>query len=127
MKGKGLGTCAGHLAAEMGTIKSMDVVSPVRVGETRVEMRLRTVSKPDRMTAKLLARLGLQLPARSKIIENVVQKNGSKCAQTVENQRTRLRNCGRWPMSERMSRAPFLAGVSTPKRCGEVWGRPSRL
>ena len=76
MKGKGLGTCARQLVEEMGTIKSMDVILPVRVGEERVEMRLRTVSKPDRMAAELLAHLGLQLPGRSKIIENVVQKNG---------------------------------------------------
>jgi transposase len=76
MKGKGLGTCARQLVGEMGTIKSMDVILPVRVGKERVEMRLRTVSKPDRMAAELLAHLGLQLPGRSKIIENVVQKNG---------------------------------------------------
>ena len=39
-------------------------------------MRLRTVSKPDRMAAELLAHLGLQLLHRSKVIENVVEKNG---------------------------------------------------
>jgi transposase len=76
MKGKGLGTCARQLVGEIATIKSMDVILPVHVGEQSVELRLRTVSKPDRMVAQLLDHLKLRLPARSKMIENVVQKNG---------------------------------------------------
>ena len=42
----GPGSCARELVAETGTIKSIDVILPVRVGEERVEMRLRTVFKP---------------------------------------------------------------------------------
>ena len=61
---------------EMGTIKLMDVILPVRVGEERVDLHRRMVSKPDRMAPELLAHLALQLSARRKIIENVVQKNG---------------------------------------------------
>jgi len=74
MKGKGLGTCARQLVGEIATIKSMDVVLPVRSGQQQAELRLRVVSKPDRMVAELLQRLDLQLPMRSKLIENVVQK-----------------------------------------------------
>jgi hypothetical protein len=62
---------------EVATIKSMDVVLPVRTGEATTDLRLRVVSKPDRMAAELLQRLGLQLPTRSKIVENVVEKTGA--------------------------------------------------
>ena len=74
MKGKGLGTCARQLVGEIATIKSMDVVLPVRSDQEQAELRLRVVSKPDRMVAELLQRLDLQLPTRSKLIEKVVQK-----------------------------------------------------
>jgi transposase len=74
MKGKGLGTCARRLINEIATIKSMDVILPVRTGETRAELRLRTVSKPERKIAELLQRLGIHLPATNKIVENVVEK-----------------------------------------------------
>ncbi len=74
MKGKGLGTCARQLVGEIATIKSMDVVLPVRSGQQQAELRLRVVSKPDRMVAELVQRLDLHLPTRSKLIENVVQK-----------------------------------------------------
>lgn len=74
MKGKGLGTCARQLVGEMATVKSMDVILPVRQGDQTVELRLRTVAKPERLVAELLARLGLRLPARSWQIETVVEK-----------------------------------------------------
>jgi transposase len=77
MRGKGLGTCARQLVAEVATIKSLDVVLPVRTAEGTTDVRLRTVSKPDRMVAELLQRLDLQLPGRSKILENVVEKIGA--------------------------------------------------
>ena len=76
MKGKGLGTCARQLVAEIATIKSIDVVLPVRTAEATTQLRLRTVARPERMVAELLQRLGLYLPERSRTIENVVQKNG---------------------------------------------------
>lgn len=82
MRGKGLGSCARRLVEEIATIKSMDVVLPVRRGETVAQLRLRTVSRPERRVAELLTRLGLELPTRSRIMAdiaaapeaNVVQK-----------------------------------------------------
>lgn len=74
MKSKGLGTCARQLVGEMATIKSMDIVLPVRRGEQETELRLRTVAKPDRLVAELLQRLDLHLPLRNRMVENVVEK-----------------------------------------------------
>jgi hypothetical protein len=82
MHGKGLGTCARRLVEEVATIKSMDVILPARRGEQLAQLRLRCVACPERRAAELLARLGLDLPTRSRIIEdlpattaeNVVQK-----------------------------------------------------
>jgi hypothetical protein len=74
MSAKHLGTGARKLLAEMATIKSMDVLLPIQRAETRTELRLRVVAKPEPHVAQLLAHLGLQLPTRSKIIENVVEK-----------------------------------------------------
>jgi hypothetical protein len=80
MKGKGLGTCARQLVGEIATIKSMDVVLPVKTGQTVTDLRLRTVSRPERMVAELLQRLGMNLPEQNRIVqnavENVVQKTG---------------------------------------------------
>jgi transposase len=75
MKGKGLGTCARHLLGEISTIKSLDVVLPVRTAEGVTELRLRTVAKPERLVAELLQHLGLHLPSGTRVIENVVEKN----------------------------------------------------
>jgi transposase len=81
MRGKGLGTCARQLVAEIATIKSLDVVLPVKVGQSISELRLRTVARPERMVAELVQRLGLHLPGQSRVIENavetVVQKTGA--------------------------------------------------
>lgn len=76
MKGKGLGTCARQLVGEIATIKSLDVVLPVRTLEGTTPLRLRTVARPDRMVAELLQRLELHLPEQSRMIGNVVQKSG---------------------------------------------------
>jgi transposase len=80
MKGKGLGTCARQLVGEIATIKSLDVVLPIKTPEGVKELRLRTVARPERMVAELLQRLALTLPQQSRIIENalgnVVQKTG---------------------------------------------------
>jgi len=75
MLSKGLGTSARKLLEAVATVRSMDVVVPVKRGEQRLKVRLRTVAKPDPDVATLLAHLGLSLPKRSKIIENVVEKN----------------------------------------------------
>ncbi len=76
MQSKGLGTSARTLVRAVSTIRSMDVVVPVKRGQTQVDLRLRTVAKPDKDVAELLSHLGLKLPNRSKIIENVVEKTG---------------------------------------------------
>lgn len=76
MKSKGLGTSARKLVEAMSSIRSADVVVPVRKGGREVSLRLRTVIKPDADVALLLAHLGLHLPKGSKIAQNVVEKNG---------------------------------------------------
>ena len=67
-----LGNCARQVLSEIETIRSMDVVLPV---QNKAEVRLRLVSKPDKLAADLLERLRLKLPTRPKIIQNVVEKN----------------------------------------------------
>ncbi|HAB18905.1 MAG TPA: hypothetical protein DCE44_21000, partial [Verrucomicrobiales bacterium] len=67
----GLGTCARKLVAEVATIKSMDVVVPVRRGEQDHELRLRVVARPERRVAELLVRLGLELPTGTRLIEDL--------------------------------------------------------
>jgi transposase len=76
MLGKGLGSNARKLVDAFGTIKSMDVVVPVKRGDVEVKVRLRTVAKPEEDVAVLLSHLGLRLPSRSKTVQNVVEKNG---------------------------------------------------
>jgi transposase len=78
MRGKGLGTCARQLLKEVATVRSMDVVLPVKTAgspEPR-EVRLRVVSRPERPVAELLHHLGLELPSTPKFVQNVVEKNG---------------------------------------------------
>jgi transposase len=75
MQACGLGSCARQALMEIERIRSMDVVVPVKNGN---EMHVRLVSKPDTLAAELLRILGLKLPSRPKIIENVVEKNGPK-------------------------------------------------
>jgi len=67
ISGKGLGTCARKLVAEISTIKSMDVIIPVKRGETTAELTVCTVARPERSVAELLTRLDLELPARNPI------------------------------------------------------------
>ena len=71
MKSKGLGDCCRQLIKEVSTIRSLDVVLPVKDG---TQLRLRTVAKPDKPVAELLAHLGLELPTAPKLIQNVVPK-----------------------------------------------------
>jgi transposase len=77
MQGKGLGTCARQVVAEIATVKSLDVVLPVHTADGTCELRLRTVAKPERMVAELLQHLGLHLPTGTRIVENVVEKTAS--------------------------------------------------
>lgn len=77
MRGKQLGNCARQLVKEVATVRSLDVVLPVREPasqETR-EVCLRVVARPDRPVAELLVRLGLELPGAPKWVQNVVEKN----------------------------------------------------
>ena len=79
---------AAKLIEAVSTIRSMDVVVPVkRAGHTMdlvvpvkraagaIKLRLRTLAKPDEDVAVLLAHLGLKLPKGSKLAQNVVEKN----------------------------------------------------
>jgi len=77
MQGKGLGNCARQLTKEVATVRSLDVVLPVRETETQQtrDVRLRVVARPDRPVAELLVRLGLELPSAPKLVQNVVEKN----------------------------------------------------
>ncbi len=52
----------------------LDVAVPIKRADRRLNVRLRTVAIPDPDVATLLAHLGLSLPKRSKVIENVVEK-----------------------------------------------------
>lgn len=69
LKSKGLGDCARQVVEQMATIHSMDIVLPVR---NRDPVRLRLVAKPEKLTAELLAHMGLKLPTRPKMVQNVV-------------------------------------------------------
>ena len=71
MRSKGMGTCARQLLLEVSTIRSMDVILPVK---NRAQLRLRLVARPDKPVAQLLAHLGLALPNSPKIVQNVVEK-----------------------------------------------------
>ena len=71
MESSGLGTAPRKLLEEMGEVRSLDVVLPTGAG---TDLRLRTVSRPEKHLAILLDRLGLILPGRAKRIENVVEK-----------------------------------------------------
>jgi len=66
----GLGNCARQALTEIERIRSMDVIVPVK-GDSEVQVRL--VSKPDALAAELLRKMGLKLPNRPKISENVVE------------------------------------------------------
>src|SRR5262249_29760572 len=78
MHAKGLGTCARQLLLEVTTVRSLDVVLPIRTADNEppTDLRLRVVAKPDRPVAELLHRLGVELPTTPKVVQNVVEKNG---------------------------------------------------
>jgi transposase len=74
MQAKGLGSSARKLIQSIATIRSMDVLVPVKRADQVVTLRLRTVAKPDKDVALLLAHLGLRLPQGSRVLQNVVEK-----------------------------------------------------
>ena len=87
MHAKGLGDCARQLLLELDELRSLAVVLPVRMtGESSTEVRLRVVARPEPALALLLARLGLELPHRPKIVEYVVPKSALSKTQTPANQ-----------------------------------------
>jgi hypothetical protein len=77
MRGKQLGNCARELVKEVATVRSLDVVLPIRdqSSDEAHQIRLRVVARPDRPVAELLVRLGLDLPHVPKLVQNVVEKN----------------------------------------------------
>lgn len=76
MKSRGLGTSARTFVRSMESIHSMDVIVPVKRERLEISLRLRTVAKPDADVAVLLSQLGLNVPTRSRMVQNVVEKNG---------------------------------------------------
>jgi transposase len=69
MESCGLGTAPQKLIDELRQVHSLDVVLTTK---ELTPIRLRVVSVPEESTRTLLHRLGLRLPNRPKIIENVV-------------------------------------------------------
>lgn len=67
---KELGSSPAKLLKEFKEIRSMDVVLPVK---DRNPIRLRVVGRPDEHVKILLYRLGIKIPNRPKILQNVVQ------------------------------------------------------
>lgn len=65
MQGCGLGTAPRKLLEEMAEIRSLDIVLPTGTGK---ELRLRTVSRPEKHLAILLQKLDLPLPNKPKTI-----------------------------------------------------------
>ncbi|MDP3981719.1 MAG: hypothetical protein Q8Q33_09930 [Chlamydiota bacterium] len=70
MRASGLGASPGKLLEEFREIRSMDVVLPVK---DRIPVRLRLVAKPDEHIQVLLHKLGLKIPNRPQVVENVVK------------------------------------------------------
>ena len=76
MLAKGVGTCACQLPKNLGGIKSMDMLLPVKRGELTSELRRRVVATPEPATAQVLAHLGLRLPKGPREIAKGVPKPG---------------------------------------------------
>jgi transposase len=75
MANSGLGASPAKLLEEFREIRSMDVVLPIK---DRAPARLRLVIKPDNHVRVLLQKLGLKIPNRPKVVENVVQNSALK-------------------------------------------------
>lgn len=74
MASSGLGNSPAKLLEEFREIRSMDIVMPVK---DRHPLRLRIVAKPDEHVRVLLQRLGIKIPNRPQIVENVVENLAS--------------------------------------------------
>ncbi len=71
MQTKALGTCARQLVKQIASIKSADIVVPIKRARVVTELRLRVVTTP----AQLLAYLGLRLLQGTRLISNGVPKS----------------------------------------------------
>jgi transposase len=89
MNSKGLGNSPAKLLEEFREIRSMDIVMPIK---DRNPVRLRIVAKPDEHVRVLLQRLGLKIPNRPKMVENVVENLTPKILQPVENKKSLFYN-----------------------------------
>jgi transposase len=87
MEAAGLGTAPRKLLEEMAEVRSMDIVLPTRAGP---EIRLRTVSRPEKHLAILLDRLDLPLPNKPKRVRNVVQTFAPKIEKPEQTERSNL-------------------------------------
>ena len=67
----GLGNSPAKILEEFRQIHSMDVVLPIKDHNL---VRLRIVAKPDEQVRVLLYKLGLKIPNRPKVVQNVVYK-----------------------------------------------------
>ena len=78
MRGKGLGNCARQLVKEIATVRSMDVVLPVREDSSSGHHVASCAcgSSPVRIARwpSCWYRLGLDLPSTPKMVQNVVEK-----------------------------------------------------
>jgi transposase len=70
MNSRGLGNSPAKLLEEFKEIRSMDVVLPIK---DHNPIRLCVVAKPDDHVQILLHRLGIKVPNRPKVVENVVK------------------------------------------------------
>lgn len=89
MESKGLGNSPAKLLEEFREIRSMDIVMPVK---DRNPVRLRIVAKPDEHVRVLLQKLGIKIPNRPKIVQNVVENLTPKILQPIENNQSLFHN-----------------------------------
>ncbi len=68
----GLGHSPRTILEEIGRIQSTDVVMPL-ADDSRREIRIRCVVRPDKAQAMLLDRLGLRLPDRLRAPSHVIK------------------------------------------------------
>jgi transposase len=71
-KRAGLGHSPRTILQELGRIQSSDIVLPLADGSGR-ELRIRCVVRPDQEQARLLERLGLELPERLRIPSRIAK------------------------------------------------------
>ena len=73
MESKGLGRSPRKLMQEFREIRSLDIIVPIK---DRSSLRLRVIGKPDNHVRVLLYKMGIRLPNRPLLTENVVETFG---------------------------------------------------